>query len=46
MKKEYEIITIEIIELPEDDVIQTSSQILSFDKFSLFENDPNDNWFS
>lgn len=45
MKKEYEQIKIEIIVLPEDDIIQTSGQILSFDKFNVLE-DPSDNWFS
>lgn len=46
MKKKYEQPTIEIINFSDEDIIQTSGQLVSFDNFNTFGSSPDDNWFS
>ena len=46
MKKEYVAPEIEVVVLPEDDILLASGQSLTFDKFNVFSGEPDDNWFS
>ena len=46
MKKKYEQPKIELIVFSNEDIIQTSGQLITFDKFNTFQNNPDDNWFN